>query len=119
MKYFLIFGVMLLVAFYGCGEQKQAQTTSESEMMQHNDEKSSKIYYYTCPMDEHKHVHSNKPGKCSECNMDLVAATQVTAEIYDYYGCPMETHSHIRHDKAGICEECGMQLEPMMLKKDM
>lgn len=120
MKYILILGFILFMAVYGCGEQKQAQTTSDSkaEMMQHNNEQSSIIYYYTCPMDEHKHVHSDKPGKCPKCSMKLVAATQATAEDFDYYGCPMETHSFMRHDKTDTCEECGMQLEPMKLKSN-
>lgn len=32
---------------------------------------------YTCPMASHAHVVSDKPGKCSECEMDLVPTSTV------------------------------------------
>lgn len=32
---------------------------------------------YTCPMEEHAHVVSNKPGECPECGMDLVPTSEV------------------------------------------
>ncbi len=32
---------------------------------------------YTCPMKQHAHVVSDKPGKCPECNMDLVPTSTV------------------------------------------
>jgi hypothetical protein len=31
-----------------------------------------KLLYYTCPMPEHSHVHSDKPGKCPLCGMTLI-----------------------------------------------
>lgn len=27
--------------------------------------------YYGCPMPDHSHVRSEKPGKCDECGMEL------------------------------------------------
>lgn len=36
------------------------------------------ILYYTCPM--HKFVHSEKPGKCPVCSMDLVPVMKEDAE---------------------------------------
>jgi hypothetical protein len=111
--------IILMLTIFACGEQKQSQTTSEEqtqtapETSQHTEN----VYYYTCPMEEHKHVYSDKPGKCPECNMNLVAAVNATEESKEYYGCPMETHSHIRHEHEGKCIECGMQLKPMRLVK--
>jgi hypothetical protein len=75
-----------------------------------------KAYYYTCPMEQHKHISSDKPGDCSECGMKLVAAVETGSDSAEYYGCPMPSHSHIRHEKAGKCEECNMQLKAMSLK---
>ena len=75
------------------------------------------VYYYTCPMEEHKHIHSDKAGKCLECNMDLVAAVTTEDGNKEYYGCPMEAHSHVRHQEPGKCPECSMELKPMRLTK--
>ena len=76
------------------------------------------LIYYTCPMDAHKHVHSSKPGTCSECSMVLVKAVTTSVDKMDFYGCPMEIHSHIRSDEPGICPECSMALKPMRLVKN-
>ena len=32
---------------------------------------------YTCPMESHKHIVSDKPGKCPECEMTLVPTSEV------------------------------------------
>ena len=32
---------------------------------------------YTCPMDSHADVVSDKPGKCPKCGMDLVETSKV------------------------------------------
>lgn len=73
------------------------------------------IAYYTCPMESHKHVHSDVPGDCPECGMEMVAVSEVSPADADFYGCPMPEHSHVRADEAGACPECGMQLKPMKL----
>ncbi|MCK5685027.1 hypothetical protein KAJ27_12935 [bacterium] len=75
------------------------------------------IIYYTCPMPSHKHIHSSTLGKCSECNMELVAAVVSDEKDKEFYGCPMEAHSHVRQEKPGKCDECGMKLKPMRLVK--
>ena len=31
--------------------------------------------YFTCPMDSHSHIRSDKPGKCPDCGMTLVQKT--------------------------------------------
>lgn len=50
-----------------------------------------KTYYYTCPMEDHKHIASATPGDCSECGMKLVAAVEAKPDSVDYYGCPMSS----------------------------
>jgi len=80
-------------------------------------EKGEILSYYTCPMESHKHIHNNNPGKCSECGMELVATVITSENNMEYYGCPMPIHSHIRHSEPGNCEECGMKLLPMRLVK--
>ena len=80
-------------------------------------EETERVIYYTCPMDEHKHVHAREPGNCTECGMAMVAGVITSEEKMEYWGCPMEAHAHVRLDAAGTCEDCGMQLKPMRLKK--
>ena len=60
-------------------------------------------YTYTCPM--HPDVRQDKPGKCPECGMYLVADTDQAVEYY----CPM--HPDVVQDEPGKCPECGMFLE--------
>lgn len=114
----ILSGVLYL---FSCSEKSDVKTDSSADKIQHSDSmtgmQENQVVYYTCPMEEHKHIHSDKPGKCPECNMNLVAAVNASGEDAEYYGCPMETHSHIRHEKAGKCEECGMNLKPMRLVK--
>lgn len=135
----LLIGLAFLIA--ACGGKKSNDQSSSMPMNQKQDEtmkmdsgdmqmhdgnmdmpdqsmgKNEAHVYYTCPMETHKHVHSNKPGDCPECEMKLVEAVTTDAEHADFYGCPMESHSHIRSDKPGKCDECGMTLKPMRLKK--
>ncbi len=62
---------------------------------------------YTCPMDEHSHILQVGPGKCPECEMDLVPITQTGRAVYT---CPMEEHHHVLSNQPGDCPECGMRL---------
>jgi hypothetical protein len=98
---------------FACDRQKE----SSSEGVQHemSIEQAKKVYYYTCPMDEHKRVHNDRFGECPECRMNLVAAVEAAPDSADFYGCPMISHSHIRHSESGKCEECNMDLKPMRL----
>ena len=93
----------------------QSENKSEHQDTYVKESTAEKIYYYTCPMEQHKHIASNTPGDCSECGMKLVAAKETGADSAGYYGCPMPSHSHIRHEEAGKCEECNMELQPMNL----
>jgi hypothetical protein len=120
MRYiFTISAVFLLIA---CGqkEDNQAETVPQEQHMMSSDlepMEDEQLIYYTCPMEEHKHVHSAEQGKCTKCGMDLVAGVVTDTTRMEYYGCPMEIHSHIRSDESGTCEECGMKLKPMRLVK--
>ena len=104
----------LFLTLIACGSQKEANTEKENVQVQKS--KAEKIYYYTCPMDEHKNVALNEPGNCPECGMKLVAAVAAEPDSIDYYGCPMPEHSHIRQNKPGVCPECNMKLKPMRLE---
>lgn len=75
------------------------------------------LIYYTCPMPEHKHVHSKEPGQCPECGMNLVQAVVTDTTQMEFWGCTMEDHSHVRQAESGKCPECGMNLKPMRLVK--
>jgi ABC-type Fe3+-hydroxamate transport system substrate-binding protein len=107
-----ISAALIFIACSGQSEQKSEHPEANKE-----ETVAAKTYYYTCPMEAHKHIASDKPGDCSECGMKLVAATEVQADSAEYFGCPMPQHSHIRHDKAGKCEECNMDLKSMRLVK--
>ncbi|NOZ75041.1 MAG: hypothetical protein GXO90_06625 [FCB group bacterium] len=76
-----------------------------------------KAAYYTCPMESHKNVRSDEPGKCPECGMELVKVVETTPDNADFWGCTMPEHSDIRSDKPGKCPECGMNLKPMKMEK--
>jgi len=108
-KYFtlLIFFVVMATQ-YACSEnQEQTNGNSDKSMDTHLNSKAmhvekNKAIYYTCPMPEHKKIADDKPGKCSKCQMDLVAAVESKADSCDFYGCPMKSHSHVRTDKPGV-----------------
>lgn len=126
--------VVLMMVLIACGGKNETQSQGQSsipettqkmeghESMKMEEQKkhiseSEQLVYYTCPMESHKHVHSDEPGNCPECGMKMVATVVTTEESAEYFGCPMESHSHIRSDKPGKCSECGMNLEPMRLEK--
>ncbi|MFQ6604024.1 MAG: heavy metal-binding domain-containing protein [Fidelibacterota bacterium] len=81
-------------------------------------ESDSEALYYTCPMESHKNIHSDEPGKCSECGMALVAVKKATAEKAEFYVCPMASHSNTRSNEPGKCSECGMEMIPAALEKN-
>ncbi len=117
---------ILLVATLGllaCGGNKTAEKQIEHEVQSvathemSESIKGDKAMYYTCPMETHKHVHSQEAGKCPECGMDLVAVVGADENTKDFYGCPMPIHSHVRSDQPGKCDECGMDLKPLRMEK--
>lgn len=120
MKYILI--MILTVAFtIGCGGEKQEPAMSHDNHAAMEKAAtpgdSEKLIYYTCPMVEHKHIHSAEAGECPECTSTLVKGVVTSEDKGEYWGCPMLIHSHIRHDAPGRCVECKMELKPMRLVK--
>lgn len=118
-----LFILSISLFLFACGQKEEAQTEDmhqDQEMMQSETAQASEeqLIYYTCPMDQHKHVHSAEPGECPECDMTLVAGVITSEDKMEYYGCPMLIHSHVRSDTAGTCAECGMTLKPMRLVKN-
>jgi CopA family copper-resistance protein len=64
---------------------------------------------YTCPM--HPEIHSQKPGNCPNCGMDLVLEKSQPPKTQPAtFTCPM--HPEIHSDKPGNCPKCGMKLVP-------
>lgn len=102
----------------GGEEQNNKNNSVVMELGKAGEDLVETVIYYTCPMEEHSHIHSSEPGECPECGMDLVAAVETSEENVEFYGCPMEEHSHVRTDEPGSCPECGMDLKPMRLKKN-
>ena len=112
-KLLALLGISIFVVLIACNGQNEKKSDQQDK---HAKESTvQKTYYYTCPMDMHKHIASEKAGDCPECGMELVAAVEAKPDSVDYYGCPMSAHSHIRHEKAGKCEECNTDLKPMKL----
>ena len=112
--------ILFLTAFVvACGGKQEPSHSDHSDHM-HGTPMAAKVegerlIYYSCPMEEHKHIHSMKPGECSICGMKMKAGVITTEEKMEYWGCPMEIHSHIRQDEPGTCDLCMMKLQPMRL----
>jgi hypothetical protein len=115
MRVLLVFVVLSFVCVLGCSKRDAENPVDEAEVTEVKVDET--LIYYTCPMESHKHIHSDKPGTCSECQMALVKGVVTSEEKREFYGCPMETHSHVRKDQSGTCAECGMALKPMRLDK--
>lgn len=115
MRYILIISFFIFLVSIACTEQKPVEDKAAAVKMTAEVEET--VIYYTCPMAEHKHVHSDSAGTCSECNMALVAGVLTLEEKKDFYGCPMLEHSHVRSNQPGTCADCGMTLKPMRLIK--
>ena len=109
---------LIASACSGGEERVQQNDLMETEQVEAGEGLVEEVIYYTCPMEEHSHIHSSEAGECPECGMALVAAVETTEENAEFYGCPMEEHSHVRSSEPGRCPECGMFLKPMRLKKD-
>ena len=63
---------------------------------------------YSCPM--HHDVVSNRPGKCTKCNMDLTLSKkeQMKKDVVKIYTCPM--HTEVISNKSGKCPVCNSNL---------
>lgn len=111
---FLASGLLLILI--ACNGQNEKKT--ESQQINVKESTSEKIYYYTCPMENHKYVHSDKPGNCPECGMKLVAVVAAEQDSAGYYGCMMPEDSDVRSDEPGNCPKCNMKLVPMLKKNE-
>ena len=106
-----------------CGGKKSAEEQTKQEVpavATHEMYESiivDKVMYYTCPMEDHKHVHNHVAGKYPECGVELVAVVMGDESNRDFYSCPMAEHSHVRNDQPGKCGEGGMELVPIRLEK--
>lgn len=69
---------------------------------------STALASYSCPM--HPEVTSSTPGKCSECNMDLILSKkeQMKTEVTHIYTCPM--HPDVISNDSGNCPKCNTKL---------
>jgi len=63
---------------------------------------------YVCPM--HPEVQSQVPGKCSKCQMTLVASAEADRGT-DFYACPR--HVDVQSTSPSVCAICGMKLVRM------
>ena len=63
---------------------------------------------YSCPM--HPGVTSDKPGKCSQCGMDLSLSKkeEMKKQVTKTYNCPV--HLDVVSDQSGKCPQCGRKL---------
>lgn len=64
--------------------------------------------FYACHM--HPKVASDKPGKCSECGMDLSVSKkeEMKKQVAKTYNCPV--HLEVVSNKPGKCSKCGKNL---------
>lgn len=121
MRYLFILSLtLLLIACEPKGETNTKERHQGHELSRADSTQpmAEQVIYFTCPMEEHKHIHSAEPGKCPECGMNLAAGVVTSEDKMEFYGCPMLQHSHVRSDTAGTCAECGMTLKPMRLLKE-
>jgi Cu(I)/Ag(I) efflux system membrane fusion protein len=83
----------------------QANTKTSVDVTKHKKDKQT----YNCPM--HASVTSDKPGKCSQCGMNLMRSPKekMKMETVKMYSCPM--HPAVSSTKPGKCPECGMELK--------
>ena len=122
-KMILTIIVATILGLVACNNEKTTMDNSKhGDKTMHVKETSESmaenaVVYYTCPMEAHKHVHSDEAGKCPECGMELVAVVAGDENIKDFYGCPMIEHSHVRNNEPGTCAECGMALVPLKFSK--
>jgi Cu(I)/Ag(I) efflux system membrane fusion protein/cobalt-zinc-cadmium efflux system membrane fusion protein len=72
-----------------------------------HEQRTDTMVVYTCPMPEHFDVVQYGTGRCPECGMKLVPATQTDNE--EVFICPMRECGVVQPD-SGRCAVCGMNL---------
>jgi ABC-type phosphate/phosphonate transport system substrate-binding protein len=63
-KMLIMMSIAAMFALVACSNSNTNSTN------QQNSKDTSKHIYYTCTM--HPEIHSDKPGKCPKCGMELV-----------------------------------------------
>ena len=100
MKSIIILLVAVFASFTSFAQKAKGNYPSETEIRVQS--------AYVCPM--HADVTSDKPGKCSKCNMDLTLSKkeQMKRDETKVYTCPM--HTEVLSNKAGKCPQCDRSL---------
>lgn len=92
-------------------EQMESDTGPPAQPMhaesEHEEPADDPYDVHTCPMPEHYHVLNYGPGRCPECNMDLVPIDQT--ENQPVYVCPMPRCGPVMQEP-GLCSHCNMVL---------
>ena len=101
MKTFIIILIASFASFTTFAQKAKgkAKTSNSTITVQSN---------YNCPL--HHDVVSNKPGKCTNCNMDMTLSKkeQMKKEVMKDYTCPM--HREVVSNNAGRCSKCNTPL---------
>ena len=64
---------------------------------------------WKCPMEECKVTGQDKAGRCTVCNMNLVAETVTVFDVVAWAPCGMRQCGGVE-GKDGRCPECGMRV---------
>ena len=85
-------GILMLVAFTATAAALYFDTPAKTQKLK--PAATEAAAKYVCPM--HPEIVSNKPGACPKCEMDLVAATELSKQKAAHAGCGMgeTTESH-------------------------
>lgn len=95
MKHVIVLLIVLTASVSSYAQQKDTTAKNESDS----------IVIYTCGM--HPDVKANKPGRCPNCGMGLIAK-KIKVDVKKTYTCTM--HPEVISDKPGKCSKCGMDL---------
>lgn len=79
-KVLILFTGISLVALVGCNGGKGGSSDQDSTKVDSSQAQAGMAHDYTCPM--HPDQHSNGPGKCPECGMDMVHTDGEKMETY-------------------------------------
>lgn len=115
----------------------QAQNNDETKAKKEMKKEAS----YACSM--HPDEKSNKPGKCSQCVMELVLndmekgdmnhgkmnhdhkkngnmnnMEMKSGDMVNGFRCPMKCEGEKAYAEVGSCPKCGMEMKKVEMKKD-
>jgi Heavy metal binding domain len=75
-----LFSAICLMTLAGCNGGKGSSSDQDSTKVDSSQANAGMAHDYTCPM--HPDQHSNGPGKCPECGMDMVHTDGEKTESY-------------------------------------